>query len=114
MKSNYYGAVNRTALRKEMEKETNKRIEECAAEIQQQIQNSVSSQTMAVVFWILHREYGWGKARLNRLKDQLEDEFVLMHKGIMGVKYTPVDLREKLREQLGVDFDKSRYGGGVD
>lgn len=114
MKSNFYGAVNKTALRRELTREVDKRLDAMAEDIHARIKHSVSTQTMAVVFWVLHREHGWGRDRMQRLKNEIEDEFVLMHKGVMGVKYNPVELREKLKSEFGVDFDTTRYEGGID
>lgn len=114
MKSNYCTTVNRAALRRELTRQTEARINERADEIQKEVEFSVATQMLAVTLWILHRDHGWGRERLNRLKNEIEDEFVLMHKGIMGKTYNPVDLREKLKTEYGVDFDRTRYEGGIE
>lgn len=112
MKSNW-GPVNLAKLRKETQEIAERLVEEKEAEITAAVQTSVMQQVLAVAFWILHREEGWGPTRLNRLKNQIEDEFVLMSKKPMGREYTPLDVRKWLKEH-GVDLEETQYKGGID
>ena len=88
MKSNY-GSVNMTKLRKETEAIAERLVKEREDAIVSAVQTSIMQQVLATTFWILHREYGWGATRLNRLKNQIEDEFVVMHKKPLGKEYSP-------------------------
>ena len=113
MKSNWVGAVNLGKLRKETQAVAERLVKEREAAIIDAVQSSVMQQVLAVTFWILHRDYGWGKGRLNDLKNKIEDEFVLMHKKPMGREYNPLDVRDWLKE-YGVDLEETQYTGGVD
>lgn len=100
-------------LRQEILATAERLVNERQDEILEATQTSVMQQVLAVTFWILHREHGWGKERLNRLKNHIEDEFVLMHKQPMGKEYSPLDVRTWLKE-YGVDLEETQYKGGVD
>lgn len=117
MKANYGngpgGPVNLAKLRKETQAIAERLVREREDAIIAAVQTSIMQQVLAVTFWILHRDEGWGPARLNRLKDGIEDEFVLMHKKPMGREYTPLDIRAKLKE-YGVDLEETHYKGGID
>lgn len=113
MKSNY-GPVNMAKLRKETEAIAERLVRERETEIISAVQTSIMQQVLATAFWILHREYGWGATRLNRLKNQIEDEFVLMHKKPLGKEYSPLELRDELKRRYGVDLEETQYKGGVD
>ena len=112
MKSNY-GAVNMNKLRKETQAVAERLVKEREAAIIDAVKDSVSQQMLAMAFWELHKEFGWGKKRLNRLKDLIEDEFVLMHKKPLGKEYSPLDVRSWLK-QYGVDLEETQYKGGID
>ena len=114
MKSNYAAPVNRARLKNDVLKLAECMMRERETEIRESVQDSVASQTMAVVFWVLHREHGWGRKRLTQLRNEIEDEFVLMHKGIMGRTYTAIDLREWLKANCDIDFSETQYKGGID
>ena len=113
MKANY-GVVNKAKLRKETLTVVDRIVRERENEIIDAVKTSVMTQTLSVAFWILHREYGFGAKRLQRLKNQIEDEFVLMAKKPLGKEYTPLDIRAALKEQYGVDFSETQYKGGID
>ena len=112
MKS-YYRPVNMTKLRQETQVIAERLVKEREDAIIAAVQTSILQQVLAVTFWILHRDSGWGKDRLNRLKNQIEDEFVLMHKKPMGRDYSPLDARDWLKE-YGVDLEDTQYKGGID
>ena len=112
MKANY-GPVNMTQLRKETQAIAEKLVKERETAIIAAVQTSIMQQVLAVTFWILHRDEGWGTARLNRLKNRIEDEFVLMHKKPMGKEYSPLQIRDWLKE-YGVDLEETQYKGGID
>lgn len=108
-----YGPVEADELRRETLAIAERMIKEREDEILAQVQTSVMQQTLATAFWILHRDAGWGAERLNRLKNSIEDEFVLMHKKPMGKDYSPLDHRDWLKA-YGVDLEETQYKGGPD
>ena len=114
MNSHYTnGPVNLATLQRETEAVAERLVKEREAAIIDAVQTSVMQQVLSVTFWILHRENGWGRGRLNRLKNQIEDEFVLMHKKPMGREYSPLDVRAWLKK-YGVDLEETQYKGGID
>ena len=112
MKSNY-GPVNMAKLQRETQAVAERLVKEREDAIIEAVQTSIMQQVLSVTFWVLHREYGFGKDRLNRLKNQIEDEYVLMHKKPMGKEYSPLDVRSWLKE-YGVDLEETQYKGGID
>ena len=112
MKSNV-GPVNLNRLRKETQAIAERMVKEREDEIIAAVQTSIMQQVLAVTFWILHRDHGWGKDRLTKLKNGIEDEFVIMHKKPMGKEYNPLDVRSWLKE-YGVDLEETQYKGGID
>lgn len=67
-------------------------------------------QIMATMLWVMHTQFGYGTARLNRLKDAIEREFDLMEKGILGRDYKASMLYQSLKE-MGVDMETSCLDG---
>lgn len=113
MKANYGTAINMNKLRRETQAVAERLVKEREDKIIDAVQTSVMQQTLSVAFWILHRDFGWGKDRLTKLKNGIEDEFVLMHKKPLGKEYSPLDVREWLKS-YGVDLEETQYTGGVD
>ena len=113
MRSNY-GAVNLTKLRKETQVVAERLVKEREDEIIKLVCDSVMTQTLSVAFWVLHRDHGYGAARLQRLKREIEDEFTVMASKPMGKDYSPLDIRAELKKRFGVDFSDSEYKGGTD
>lgn len=88
-------------VRKEVEKELTAR--------QDEIQREAAYQAMAVTFYILSRDFGFGKQRLASLKDAIEDEFALMDIGILGKEYNALHVFRHLKEKYGIDFNESKF-----
>ena len=74
-----------------------------------QIVRQAVYQTLAVVFFVLHRCFGFGGKRLHRLKNEIESEFVMMKTGILGRKYDADDCKRFLNERYEIDFEESIY-----
>ena len=74
-----------------------------------QIVRQAVYQTLAVVFFVLHRCFGFGGKRLHRLKDEIESEFVMMKTGVLGKKYDADDCTKFLKARYGIDFSESAY-----
>jgi len=64
---------------------------------------------MAVVMVILNREFGFGKKRLEKFKDDVEGEFMAMIEGVLGQKYETNDCVKIIKEKFGIDLQKSIY-----
>lgn len=67
-------------------------------------------QNMAVVFCVLHREYGFGGERLRKLKNSVEAEYMAMKLGVLGKTYDTDDCVKFLKENYNIDFSESMYG----
>ena len=110
MKSNYL--TNRTELRKIAAEEAQKQLDEFRQTKCRECSASIGYQTIATMMIVLHRQYGFGRKRLQALKDALETEFYWMENGIPGMKkkehYTGVYYIEKLKT-MGIDLTKSIY-----
>ena len=107
MRANYV-TVNQSKVEKLTEESAKKIMYEMRDEIYKEIERDIMYQTIAVVFWALHKHFGFGKDRLQRLKDFTEDEFKLMIDGVLGKDYSPRHCEEWLRS-IGIDLDKSQY-----
>lgn len=72
---------------------------------------NIGYQALAVAFWILHRDFGWGTERLNRLKDHVEDQFNMIENGIPGMATTHYSATAffSALKKIGVDLEVSQY-----
>lgn len=75
-------------------------------ELYSQFASSLQRDVLAVCFYILHRDFGYGEVRLNRFKTAIENEFEVMGQGVIGKEYNTSDILEMLKD-LGVDLDSS-------
>lgn len=100
--------VSQTDLDKLVYKEAMKRLEEYKDQLYEAIKIDIFNQALAVCFVSLE-QMGWGKVRLNRLLDMIDDMTHLMCTGIMGREMTTRDAEEYLLEKYGIDFTKSKY-----
>lgn len=107
MKSNY-GVMNRSKAQKMTDEAARQAVEEIRDEIHAKIERDVTNQALATVFWVLHKHFGFGKSRLQKLKDLTEDEYTLMIDGVLGREYNPRYCEEWLKS-IGIDLDESQY-----
>ena len=82
--------------------------QELSARTDEIIANS-AYQTLAVAFYILSRDYKFGKQRLANLKNAIEDEFKLMDEGILGKPYTTSHTVNYLKDKFNIDFGVSKF-----
>lgn len=80
-----------------------------ATEIYDKALQDAAYQAFAVMMIVLHREFGFGGERLQRLKDLTESEFMMMREGILGKEYTTNDCVKFLKDTYGIDFAESQY-----
>lgn len=74
-----------------------------------EIVHNAAYQALATAFLILSRDFGFGKQRLAKLKDSIENEFLTMSVGILGKDYNTSHVCEYLKEKYGIDFGESQY-----
>lgn len=60
---------------------------------------------LAVCYAVLHREFGFGAERLQRLTRGIDAELSLMEHGVLGRKYAESDIRAWLKS-IGIEFEK--------
>lgn len=107
MKSNY-SIVNRAQQQKLAKKTAIEEVKRQMITICPDCQLNLQYQIFATVLWVLHQQFGYGTARLNRLKDAVEREFDLMEKGILGKEYKASMLYQSLKA-IGVDLEVSQF-----
>ena len=83
---------------------------ECDAKIDavyEEVKNDVASQIMAVCCMTLNKEFGFGKVRLNRFYEGVNDFFKLMAtNGVFGKEFTPIHCIDWLRDKYGINLDE--------
>lgn len=104
----YYQTVSKSKAWKLTDEAARQAVEEIRDEIQSKIEKDVTNQALATVFWVLHKHFGFGKSRLQKLKDLTEDEYTLMIDGVLGREYNPRYCEEWLKS-IGIDLDESQY-----
>ena len=104
MKSHYPKMfVTAGDIEKEVARECDARINE----VYDAVKQDVAAQIMAVCCVELNKEFGFGKDRLNKFHQGVNDLFRLMATdGIFGKEFTPVNCIETLRNKYGIDLDK--------
>lgn len=111
MKANYR-TYSRTELAKIANETARKELEERKDEMYKNVEKDCTNQALAVTFWALHKEFGFGKKRLARLRREVESLYLLMINSngeIMGNEFSPRNLQAGLKEKFGIDFDKSDF-----
>lgn len=64
------------------------------------------NQILAVLFTALHKDFGFGKDRLLRVKKSMESYFALMNEGVFHEEFTPQDCIDYIRDNFGIDIDR--------
>ena len=100
--------VNKRVLR--TDKDIKRIVQEEVNRMYPAISRDICYQVLAVTFIVLNREYGFGKKRLNDVKDWIETEYFKMQESPCGVKYDPDDAVRICKERFGIDFYKSIFG----
>ena len=79
---------------------------ECDAKIDavyEEVKNDVASQIMAVCCMELNKEFDFGKVRLNRFYEGVNNLFKCM---ITDENFTPINCIDWLRDKYGIDLDE--------
>lgn len=104
----HYATVSQTELDRKVHELAMQKLEEYKDELFEAVQIDVFNQALAVCFVSLE-QLGWGKTRLKRLFDMIDDMTHIMCTGIMGREMTTRDAQRHLKEAYGIDFSESRY-----
>lgn len=94
---------------RDLQSRIRKEIKQYSDSIYDAVEKDCTYQAIAVTMAALHREFGFGKDRLQRLKAAIESEYTLMLGGVMGTEYSPRDCQKWLKEQYDIDLEVSRY-----
>lgn len=95
--------ASRRAVRAELDRITDELYAEFA--------HGVGYQTLATVYCVLHREYGFDAEMLRQLNRNVEDEFHLMDMGVFGKEYNTSDC-VKFCNECGIDFNTTQFKAG--
>lgn len=112
MRANY--KIDKYGIRKEKMVLTKDQIKQALSEeweercdqVYTEVRNDVANQVMSVFFTALHKDFGFGKQRLLKLKSSVETWFSFMQTGIFGKDFTPIDCINYFREEFGIDLDE--------
>lgn len=104
-----YGAYSKSELDKRSREIAREEVKKMRDEIYAYCERDCSYQAIATCLWVLHRHFGFGKTRLQRLKNLIEDEYRLMELGILGKDYSPRDLQKWLKDEMKIDLDATQY-----
>lgn len=100
--------VSQTELDKKVNELAMQKLKEYKDDLYDAVKVDVFNQALAVCFVSLE-QMGWGKVRLLRLFDMIDDMTHMMFTGIMGREMTTRDAERHLKETYGIDFTESRY-----
>lgn len=103
-----YVTISQTELDRKVHELAMQKLEEYKDELYDAVKVDVFNQALAVCFVSLE-QLGWGKVRLLRLLDMIDDMTNLMYTGIMGREMTTRDAQQHLKDAYGIDFKKSKY-----
>lgn len=78
-------------------------------EIYGQALEDAAYQVESVMLCVLHKHFGFGKKRLHKLFNLIEDEFILMNQGVLGRSYTTDDCKQFLKDEFDLDVEASQY-----
>ena len=96
---------------REVEKICRKQVEEYLTEKYEAIAQNAAYQAFAAMMCVLNRQYGFGKTRLHRLKNDVEAEFVKMKTSFLGRDYSVNDCVKYMKDNYDIDFSKWNDGG---
>lgn len=91
------------------EKEVKELVRQEVEKAYPEISKDVAYQSFAMVFYILNKDYGFGRKRLLDLKDKIEDEYWKMEAKPCGISYNPDDIIRMCKEKFDIDFTVSQY-----
>lgn len=73
------------------------------------ISREAAYHSFAMVFLILNRKFGFGKKRLEELKNDIEFEYYTMQAKPCGINYNSDDVVRIVKERFGIDFYESQF-----
>lgn len=108
MKS-HYGPYSKSEIERRAKQIAREELNKIRDELYEMVEKDCVYQAIAVTMYELHKLYGFGPKRLKRLKNAIEDEYVLMMQKPLGKDYNPKDVMEWLKEHYQIDFEESQY-----
>lgn len=90
--------VNRSDVKKEVLKEFQRQ--------EQQLAENFTIQTVANILYILEKQFGFGKKRLNAVLDAIDSLNTLQSEGILGETFDNLDLFQHFKDKYNIDLSK--------
>lgn len=98
MKARTQYIVNRNDVKKEVLKEFQRQ--------EQQLAENFTIQTVANILYILEKQFGFGKKRLNAVLDSIDSLNTLQNQGVLGKSFDNLDLVQHFKDKYGMDLSK--------
>lgn len=64
------------------------------------------NQILAVLFTALHKDFGFGRERLIRVKKSMESYFKLMNDNVFQNGFSPQDCLDYIKKEFDIDLDQ--------
>lgn len=98
MKARTQYITNRSDVKKEVTKEFQYQ--------EQQLAENFTYQTVANILYILEKQFGFGKKRLNTVFDAIDSLNTLQNQGVLGETFDNLDLIEYFNTKYDIDVTK--------
>ena len=73
---------------------------------EQQLAENFTIQTVANILYILEKQFGFGKKRLNAVVDGIDSLNSLQNKGVLGESFDNLDLVQHFKDKYNIDLSK--------
>ena len=98
MKARTQYITNRSDVKKEVLKEFQRQ--------EKQLAENFTIQTVANILYILEKQFGFGKKRLNAVVDGIHSLNSLQNKGVLGESFDNLDLVQHFKDKYNIDLSK--------
>ena len=98
MKARTQYITNRSDVKKEVLKEFQRQ--------EKQFAENFTIQTVANILYILEKQFGFGKKRLNAVVDGIDSLNSLQNKGVLGESFDNLDLVQHFKDKYNIDLSK--------
>ena len=98
MKARTQYITNRSDVKKEVLKEFQRQ--------EKQLAENFTIQTVANVLYILEKNFGFGKKRLNAVLDAIDSLNTLQNQGVLGNSFDNLDLVQHFKDKYNIDLSK--------
>lgn len=102
MRSNY-GVMSKSEVMRRIRQELNKEY----PHMEEDIARTQQPQLMAVVLYVLHKSFGFGKKRIQQFMDSYNgyESMMMSDDAFLGRKVNPQDIRKYVEDKFGVDLE---------